>query len=129
MSKFWKIVGLGALAVIAFDTVASFASINFGFYYGYASVGSILIYTTIGYLAFRHNGLFSSIAAALLVELVDVTLGWYISWQIGPGAIPAEQLTTAAIVFAVVTVFIVAAICAVIGSIIARTVHGSRTNT
>ena len=38
---FWKIVGLGVLAVLAFDTVASFASVGFGFPYEYAAVGSV----------------------------------------------------------------------------------------
>lgn len=123
---FWKIVGLGVLAVLAFDTVASFASVGFGFPYEYAAVGSILIYATVGYLVFRRLGLFNAVGAALLVEVVDATLGWYISWQIGPGALPAGQATTAVIATTFVLVLIFAAVCAVIGSAIARVVHGPR---
>ena len=128
MSAFWKIVGLGVLAVLAFDTAASFASTSFGFPYKNAAIGSVLIYITVGYLVFRRSGFFSAIGAALLIEVVDATLGWYISWQIGPGALPVEQATIAVIATAIVIVFIIAAACAVIGSIIARAVHGSRTN-
>lgn len=125
---FWKIVGLGVLAVLAFDTAASFASVSFGFPYEYAAVGSVLIYATVGYLVFRRRGFFSAVGAALLVEVVDATLGWYISWQIGPGALPAEQATTAVIATTIVFVLIFAAVCAVIGSAIARAVHGPRTD-
>ena len=125
---FWKIVRLGVLAVLTFDTVASFASVGFGFPYEYAAVGSVLIYGTVGYVVFRRLGLLSAVGAALLVEVVDATLGWYISWQIGPGALPAEQTTTAVIATTIVFVLIFAAVCAVIGSAIARAVHGPRIN-
>ena len=125
---FWKIVGFGVLAVLAFDTAASFASVSFGFPYGYAAVGSVLIYATVGYLVFRRRGFFSAVGAALLVEVVDATLGWYISWQIGPGALPAGQATTAVIATSIIFVLIFAAVCAAIGSAIARAVHGPRNN-
>jgi hypothetical protein len=125
---FWKIVGFGVLAVLAFDTVASFASVGFGFPYEDAAVGSVLIYATIGYIVFRRQGFFSAVGAALLVEVVDATLGWYISWQIGPGALPVEQATTAVIATTIVFVLIFAAVCAVIGSVIARVIHGPQTN-
>lgn len=123
---FWKIVGLGVLAVLAFDTVASFGSVSFNFPYEYAIVGSVLIYGAVGYFSFRHAGLSSAVGAALLVEVVDATLGWYISWEIGPGALPAEQTTAAVIVATICFVFIFAAVCAVIGSAVARVAHGPR---
>ena len=128
MNIFWKIVGYGVLAVLAFDTTASFASVNFGFSYGYAIVGSVLIYAMVGYFVFRHRGFFSAIAAALLVEVVDATLGWYISWQIGPGALPAGQATIAVIATIIALAFFLAVVCAGIGSAIARAVHGPRNN-
>ena len=124
MSKFWKIVVSGIVAVLVFDTAASFASAGLGFRYEYASVGSALIYGIIGYLAFRRCGLNRAISAALLVELVDATLGWFISWQIGPGALPVEQATTPVIGVTIVTVLIFAAVCALIGAAIARLLHG-----
>jgi len=127
MSTFWKIVSLGALAVLLLDTVASFASKGLGFPYAYASIGSVLIYTLVGYFAFRRCGLVRAVGAAGIVELVDATLGWFISWQIGPGPLPAEQLTTPIIATTIVTVLIFAAICALIGSTIARVLHGPRT--
>ena len=126
MSIFWKIVTIGIVVVLAFDTIASFASISLNFPYEYASVGSGLIYCTIGYLVFRCCGLARSIGAALLVELVDATLGWFISWQIGPGALPSEQATIPIIAVTIVTVLVFAIICAFVGAIIARMLHGRR---
>jgi hypothetical protein len=93
MSKFWKIVSAGVVAVLLFDTAASFAAKGLGFPYAYASIGSVLIYSMVGYFSFRWSGLVRAIGAAILVELVDATLGWFISWQIGPGALPTDQVT------------------------------------
>lgn len=129
MSQFWKIVGLGVVAVLAFDTAASFASAGLGFPYAYASAGSALIYAIVGYFTFRRWGLLRAVGAALLVGLVDATLGWFISWQIGPGALPPDQITIPAIAATMVFVFICAAVCAVIGSAIARALHGRRPQT
>ena len=129
MSPFWKIVSFGVAAVLVFDTAASFASIGLGFPYAYASVGSVLIYALVGYFTFRRLGLVRAIGAAVLVELVDATLGWFISWQIGPGALPADQATTPIIATTIVLVVIFAAVCALIGSATARMLHGPRAET
>ncbi len=126
MSKFWNIVGAGVLAALAFDTVASFASLSLGFPYAYASVGSIAIYATVGYVAFRQWSLARAVGAALLVEVVDATLGWYISWKIGPGALPIEQATPAIIAVSIVFVLVFAAACAIVGAAAARVIHGAR---
>jgi hypothetical protein len=126
MSQFWKIVSLGAVAVLVFDTVASLASKGLGFPYGYASIGSVLIYAMVGYFVYRRWGLIRAVGAAVLVELVDATLGWFISWQIGPGALPIDQVSTPIIATTLVFVFIFAVLCALIGSAIARALHGPR---
>ena len=126
MNSFWRLVGLGVVAVLVFDTAASFASLRFDFPYGYASVGSILIYSTIGYLAFRGAGLKSSVGVALFVELVDATLGWGISWWIGPGALPEDQRTIPFIAVTAVFVVVFAVACAFVGAGVARVVHGPR---
>ena len=93
----------------------------------YASAGSVLIYAAVGYFAFRRWSVLRTVGAALVVELVDATLAWFISWQIGPGALPAEQMTITTIAFTIVFLFVFAAVCAVMGCAIARTLHGRRT--
>jgi len=129
VNQFWKIIGLGVVAVLALAAASSFASIALGFPYRYASAGSVLIYTTVGYLTFRRWGLVRAVAAAVIVEVVDATLGWFISFQIGIGALPVDQVTIPIIATTMVFVFIFAAVCAVIGAAIARMLHGRRTET
>ena len=129
MNQFWKIVSLGTVAVLVFDTTASFASKGLGFPYAYASIGSVLIYAMVGYFTYRRCGLVRAVGAAVLVELVDATLGWFISWQIGPGALPTDQVSTPIIATAIVSVLIFAAVCALIGSAIARVLHGPHPET
>ena len=129
MSHFWKVVLLGAITVLAFDTAASWAAKELGFPYTYASVGSALIYVIVGYFIFRQFGVVRAIGAALVVAIVDATLGWFISWQIGPGAPPADQATVPIIAVTMVFLFVFAAACAAIGSAIARVLHGRRPET
>ena len=124
MSPFWKSVGFGVVSVLVLDTAASIASARLSFPYAYASAGSLLIYLAIGYVVFRTGGLAKAIGAALVVETVDATLGWFISWKIGPGALPAEQSGTGAIVASIVFVLLFSVVCAVIGSGLARVIHG-----
>lgn len=126
MSQFWKIFGLGAVTVLVFDAVASLASKGLGFPYGYASIGSVLIYATVGYFAFRRWGLIRAVGAAVLVELVDATLGLFIAWQIGPGALPIDQVSTPVIATILVFILIFGVLCALVGSAIARVLHGPR---
>lgn len=126
MTGFWKIVGAGIAAVLVFDTIASFASARVGFPYVYASVGSFLIYAAVGYAAFRLSGVGASVGAAVIVELVDATLGWWVSWQIGPGAIPEGQLRVQGIVVTVLGVLVFAVVAALLGAWAARLLHGRR---
>lgn len=120
MSKFWKTVGIGAVVVLLFDTVVSFASLVFSFPYSYASVGSFLIYATIGYFVFHSSSVRSCVGAALLVGLIDSTLGWFISWKIGPGVIPSTDATISMIAVTIIFVMVNAIICALFGAGIAQ---------
>ena len=117
---------MGVMAILFFDTGASFASKALGFPYGDAFIGSVLIYAMVGYFSYRQQGVARAVGAAVLVELVDATLGWFISWQIGPGALPADQVSIPIIAITLVFVFIFAVLCALIGSAIARVLHGPR---
>jgi hypothetical protein len=103
-----EVAVLGCLAVIVFDLVASFASRHFGFAYARASIGSYVIYLAIGFFAARGavaNAVAVAAATAAVAGLVDASLGWAISWRIGPGRLPEgtsltirRWITTAAIV-------------------------------
>lgn len=78
------------LSVLAFDTFASLASQTFQIEYGLFIFGSILIYLCVGFFGEKYGNLALAIITSALTGLIDSTLGWYISWIIGPGKILGE---------------------------------------
>jgi hypothetical protein len=91
MENLFLIVLIGGLMVVIFDTVGSFASRIFGFKYQTLIIGSFLIYGTVGLAAAKYNGLIFAPLAAGIISLIDSTLGWCISWIIGPGRFEMEM--------------------------------------
>ena len=85
-----RIVVFGLIAVVAFDVLASLASRKLSFWYGYATIGSWLIYVTVGLLAGRVASVRAATAAGAAVGFVEATLGWAISWLIGPGRVSLD---------------------------------------
>lgn len=88
----------GAGAVLAYDVVASLASMVFGLPYSTFSIGSIAIYVVTGYVAAPRFGQAAAVLASVWVALVESTLGWALSWFIGPGRVTGPDATPAAIV-------------------------------
>lgn len=89
----FKFFAFSALSVIAFDALASLASLLFGFSYAYATLGSAVLYVVLTYLAARKFGFRIALLLGAAMGLVDVTIGWAVSWAIGPGRISIEGLT------------------------------------
>ena len=83
----WIILA-GAGAVLAYDTLGSFASKRMGFAYRRLAKGSYVIYAVVGFCAALVGAFWSGVQSAAVVGLVDATAGWFISWQIGPGRLP-----------------------------------------
>ena len=82
---------IGAAAVLAFDTLGSLASLRFAFAYSQLTVGSFLIYVVVGFAACADGPIGLAPAAGGIVAFVEATIGWAISWWIGPGRLPPEQ--------------------------------------
>jgi hypothetical protein len=85
-------VVVASLAVLALDTLGSLASKAFGFTYGSLAWGSLIIYAAAGFFAARSGGLRTAAQGGGAVALADATLGWAISWALGPGR-PAAGYT------------------------------------
>jgi hypothetical protein len=78
----------GAAFVVIFDAIASLISRAAEISYVRFSVGSWIIYALAGYLAarFAHDkAVQTAILGGVLLGATDSTLGWAISWLIGPG--------------------------------------------
>jgi hypothetical protein len=82
------VIALGSIAVIVLDTAGSYASIKFGLPHTKLALGSSCIYGCAGGLAAHLGTVFVGARAAGAVAMVDATIGWTISWHIGPGRIP-----------------------------------------
>ncbi|SRR5258707_10342379 len=87
---------VGAIAVLVLDTIGSFASRRFGFNYGSLRVISWVLRIGTGFFAARYGSISLSVLVGGIVAFIDATLGWYISWIIGPGRpkrkIPAKLI-------------------------------------
>jgi hypothetical protein len=118
-----KVLWVTPLVVIAYDTTASLASLSLGFTYAYAGIGSAIIYATGGFFAASAAGFKSSILVGVVAGLTDATIGWGISWAIGPGRPASGSLSTSQWFVAASSVAIVAIVCAAIGGLIAHLVQ------
>lgn len=103
-----------------FDTLGSIASQNLGFPYYWLTVGSFLIYVGIGFSASKSNGLMYAPLAGSIMGFIDSTLGWYISWIIGPGRLAEMELTIFAVITGVIFVTLLGAVLGFIGGLIGR---------
>lgn len=80
-----RILLVASIAVLVLDTFGSLASKAFGFPYSSLAWGSLIIYAAAGFFAARGGGLRTAALGGGAVALVDTTLGWAISWALGPG--------------------------------------------
>ena len=110
MSTTFRIALYGAAAITAFDVLASAASRALKFPYSYATVGSWLIYAIVAFVVGRRAAIPAAIAATMLVGFVEATLGWWLSWLIGPGRGPTGTVTQAQIIAALIFVLGTAAL-------------------
>jgi hypothetical protein len=113
-----QVIVIGAALVIVFDTIAALLSRAAGLSYTRFVIGSWSIYALVGYFAARsaHGG---PVEAALLAGVVlgatDCTLGWAISWFIGPGKVNDRVTPTRWAAIAVIGTATAATIAALAG--------------
>jgi len=107
----WLVMVLcaGLIWVIAFDTLGSLSARHFGFRCAKLSIVQFLAYILVGAVAGLHA---SPMGAALVggaIGLVESTVGWAISWYIGPGRVaglsPAGAIRIAMILTAMAAAF------------------------
>ena len=90
MSSWAEIASSGALAVVVFDAIAAIASRKMEVPYGWASVGSWILYGGFGYLAARAYPaapLQAALMTGVVLGVTDATAGWATSWAIGVGRV------------------------------------------
>lgn len=121
MNAWRRIVLIGVTAILIYDIAASFAAASLGFPYYQALYGSWLIYAGIGYVAGRAtNSIRRAASATAIVGGAEATIGWWLSWMIGPGRPASGTPSFGAILQAVWLVVLVAACIGLVAGLIAR---------
>jgi hypothetical protein len=104
-----------AATMVAYDAALSWASLAWNFPYTNAVAGSALLYTAFAFAAARRFGFGRALLLGPWLGLVDASLGWFVSWQIGPGRLPAGSLDIATWVMTLAVVVVIATLCAAAG--------------
>ena len=110
-----KFFALSALVVIAFDAVSSIASLALGFPYTYAAIGSAIIYIILAFYCARKFGFLAAVLLGAVMGITDSTIGWAVSWFIGPGRLPVGTLTPLIWLISAAFVVFLGAIYGVVG--------------
>jgi hypothetical protein len=113
------IIALGCLAVLALDTIGSLAARRFKFDYRLFFVWSFFIYLFAARAAVEAGGTIAAAIACACIALVDSTIGWVISWRIGPGK-PKKQVSRATILAAPVIVIFMATLLGLVTGVLSR---------
>ena len=116
-STWWRAALVAGLAIVAFDAVASIISRASGAPYTGFAYGSYLIQTAARFFG-RRVGL-TFWRATLLgtwVGFIEATIGWAVSWWIGPGRVEGG-LATEMLIGIVLYVAIVATVLGAVGAL------------
>lgn len=115
-----RIILICVVAVVAFDALASMISRETGMPYGWATYGSWILYTGLGYLAGHtspRSALQASALAGVIFGFADATLGWATSWALGPGRIAGGVSAMQWIAVAVIVTMLATGFAALGGSV------------
>lgn len=123
MKPLTRVLLIAAIVVLVFDTVGAIASAQLGFAYSSLSPISMFIYAAAGFAAGRLAGLRAAVSIGSAVALIEATLGWFISWQIGPGRPPEEYAGVGAVLVAITIVTAMGAVFGLLGGAAARLVR------
>jgi hypothetical protein len=114
----------GAVAVLALDTIGAFASRTLGFEYAMLAPISFVLYTAIGAYVGVAERVSRAAMVGAVVGVIDATLGWAISWVLGPGQPQAgERITLFGLLNTMLFVAVLAAAGAALGASIASWVR------
>jgi hypothetical protein len=112
----------GIAGVLLLDTFGSLAAKQFGFSYGSLAPVSFAIWIAVGALIGRIYGISGAFLASAFVGFVEATVGWRISWIVGPGQWSPERTNTTGILRTVARVTLLAGVLGLSGGAIASRV-------
>ena len=111
----------GCVAILALDLVTALASEAFDFSYSALWPVSLLIYGTTAFLASKLVARVEvGVLAGVCVAGTEATLGWGISWLIGPGQPSPEDQAVATVIAVAFVVALGGALVGLIGGLLGK---------
>ena len=83
------VLAMFAGAILLADVLFAIGEIRFGIDYDLVTWVAYPLYALAGYFATRCGGLALGALGGALTSLVDATIGWAVTWVMGPGRLPA----------------------------------------
>jgi hypothetical protein len=118
---FWQTILVFGGVVIIFDGVWSVLARIRGYNYAKLAWVSLLIYLTAGSVTASGGPVRAGILVGMITAGVDATIGWWLSWKIGPGRLPYTDSKEGLIRIIIVTVgrvMLTGAFCGLVGALI-----------
>jgi hypothetical protein len=122
----FRVALIGMSAVIVFDALASLASLGAGFNYEYSAFGSLLLYVAFGSWAGRVRAISFAVIVGALMGLSDASLGWAVSWILGPGRWQSGIPSIATWALIALQIVAVAALCGLLGGVLGKYLPGGK---
>jgi hypothetical protein len=85
-------ISLGIAIVLTFDAVGSLAARRYSFRYSKLAPASLVLDFLIGFMAAQLTDTDTAVLVGVMVGAVDATVGFLISWVIGPGRVEWERM-------------------------------------
>jgi hypothetical protein len=115
-----SVVAIGCLAVLVFDALGATASRWLRFRYSRLAPGSYALYSATSVVAAHLGPAWIGVVAGAAVALVEATIGWAISWWIGPGRPSAPiALSRARVIRIIALVTLTGAAFGLVGALVA----------
>jgi hypothetical protein len=106
--------------VVLFNLVASLIARRSEVSYGRFVAGSFAIYAVTGGTAVAFGGLPGAALAGMAVAFAEATVGWAVSWWLGPGRPPAELRNASSVSAAIVLIIFTGAAVGALGGALRR---------
>jgi hypothetical protein len=116
---------VGIVCVLLIASLGAIAAKKLSFNFKNLRILSLLVYVSIGYFSGLNTGPVVTGLVCTLVGLVDSTIGWKISWLIGPGKLPDERNTKSQIIKTIIMVSLLAGVTGFCVANLALLTHGA----
>jgi hypothetical protein len=126
----WQVILIfGVIAVVFDGTWATIAKAK-GYTYSKGMWVSFLIYAIAGITAGQNGSFIDGIISGAGVAIIEATIGWWLSWVIGPGRLPdtiSKEARPKAIINAIFIVTFTGVLFGLLGAIVIWFIKFART--